>query len=361
MGDLFFPPLPSLNRVKLLDLPGIPFDEAVRGWSGFDLVGRPALEELITDRAAELGLDPARPLLPQLHDCYVQGTVAQRKVAGEIAGSFGQRLAWLLLVAKRADPVNFEGRPDWEPRHWAYFAAREQVFLGGGLLAGPLGEAVVASAVAAVEAQPVPLIVRRAAQPAALPLLGLARGAPAGHRQLLLFDFGHSSLKRGVAHFDDQSRLAGLTLLSHQELNLLGHELSPTRLLALLVTRLVESWQESEALGLAPAPVWGVALAAHLLAGGEIELGQVSGYGRLRQLGRYLPVLLAEAVSARLGRPVTCFCLNDAVAAASFYAGHTATLVLTLGTGIGTGLVPLSGDFRPAAPDLWVDTIPIRG
>ena len=356
MSDLFFPPLPSLNRVKLLDLPGIPVDESVRGWSGYELVGRPALEKLIAARAADMALDLTRPLLPQLHDCFENGTALQRHNANEIARTFGRRLAWLLLVVKRADPVNFPGRPDWEPRHWAYFAAREQVFLGGGLLAGRVGEAIAAETMAIVAAHTAALAVTRVRHPTALPMLGLARCAPAGQRQILLFDFGQSSLKRAVAHYDDDGRFSELTLLPRQELNLLGHDLAPAELLALMVERLAESWHESQALGYAPAPVGGIALAAHLLAGGEIGPGQTSGYGRLRELGRYLPVILAEVVGERLGRPVSFFCLNDAAAAASFYAGQPATLALALGTGIGTGLVPLTGAYRPVAPGLQVAT-----
>ncbi len=125
------------------------------------------------------------------------------ETAVAIAKEYGRKLAYHQLVLKRGDVINRVVRPDWQAVHWAHWAQIEQVWLGGGLMAGHLGKIAAAEAQAFMRQHGFPDYLLTVSPFAAnLPLMGAARTAPREAQSMLLFDFGQTSIKRGIAHYE---------------------------------------------------------------------------------------------------------------------------------------------------------------
>ena len=138
---------PSMNQVRIVDLPGLTVPDWVRGKRGFDLLSSQAMRQQVAIQAQQLGLNPDDPdLLPHFDDCLTAVSPQVRAVAQTIAQDYGRSLGYLLLTLKRGDAINRKARPDWQAAHWAYWQQINAVWLGGGLLSGNLGRVAVAVA-----------------------------------------------------------------------------------------------------------------------------------------------------------------------------------------------------------------------
>ena len=115
----------------------------------------------------------------------------------------GRRLG--ALVATLVDPSSRTGTTDWRRDYLAYWAGVEEICLGGGNAARFGADLGVTTATALADDHGVAGIrVGVPADATHLALLGAARTTPgpAEHRAAAVLDFGHSWVKRGVAHFD---------------------------------------------------------------------------------------------------------------------------------------------------------------
>jgi hypothetical protein len=195
-----------MNRVRLVDLPGIQIPLAWQNKSGFYLLSAASLLAQIRRKTAVLQLNPHTPdLIHQFDACFVSADERVRETAVAIAKEYGHKLALHQLVLKRGDAINRVVRSAWQTVHWRYWAQIQEVWLGGGLMAGHVG------AIAAAEAQ---TFIREHGFPeysltvsdfaAHLPLVGAARTAPSAAQAMLVFDFGQTSIKRGIAQYDGQ-------------------------------------------------------------------------------------------------------------------------------------------------------------
>lgn len=215
------PPSASLNRVQIIDLPGLPLDEAVRGLRGDELVSNRVLMALAAEHADTLGLPaddlpPVTPMLTQ-SDVRVRDRVsrvvdvalesdnpARRAAAESIARRLGRNLGWLLVTLHRGDAANRTVRPDWQAADWEQWGAVRRVWLGGGLSSGRLGEIIAAEARRfVVELGYSQIEVALSHYRDLIALVGAARTLEARERTVLGFDFGHTLVKRAVLTYRD--------------------------------------------------------------------------------------------------------------------------------------------------------------
>src|SRR6476469_668329 len=138
-------PAASLNRMRIMDLPGLALEDEVKGQLAFDLLSTGALVDLMRRDPACLGLTPGDladgSRAPRLLDrSFGAEDPAIRAAADAIATRYGRRLAYLILTLKRGDAVNRQARADWDESYWVHWAGVEQIWLGGGLASGQLGE-----------------------------------------------------------------------------------------------------------------------------------------------------------------------------------------------------------------------------
>ncbi len=197
----------SLNRVRIVDLPGVRLEEEdIKGQFAFDLLSAMALTECTREQVDRL-LPPDTDLsqLPLLLDrCFESSSRAVREAAESIARRYGHRLGYLIATLKRGDEINRRARPQWDDSYWRHWAGMRGIGLGGGLVSGHLGHRVVKYAQEAlVSAYVYDCTVSLSLYPSLLPLIGAARSAPAESRAMLVFDFGGTFTKRAHAFYVD--------------------------------------------------------------------------------------------------------------------------------------------------------------
>ncbi len=77
-----FPVIPSLNQVRIMDLPGVAVPPWVKGKSGLELLSSFALRQRIVAEADTLQLDPADDhLLPKFDNCLTAVSAQIRTAA----------------------------------------------------------------------------------------------------------------------------------------------------------------------------------------------------------------------------------------------------------------------------------------
>lgn len=334
---------PSLNRVRAAVLPGPEWPDSLLGLLGYHLLAAAVLRRRV---ASAFGWDADHPDLLYRFDRAFDDPDKIR-VANVIAEEYGRSLALVLLTLKQGQPANRAARPEWRDVHWRWWAQRRRVFVGGGLVAGRLGETAVTTA-AKLVSRYADLDVVRAAQPASLPLLGVARLAPASANAMSVFDFGQTSVKQARAWYAD-GVLKGLTDL-HSVPAACDDALAPLEDLAL-----VPAQANAQAAFIVAQLAAGVALddtavaasiACYLYDGRPVP-GYMTCYGRLQMLNPNIHTLLQERLQARLGRSITLHLVHDGAAAALAYAGEPDAAVVTLGTAVGIGFPRGEGGLRP--------------
>ena len=332
---------PSLNRVVLAALPGLP--TAVQGKTAYDLLRADALRQRVAAKADLLGLDGNDPnLLVAFDRRLADGSPA----AQEIAAEYGRFLAYLLLVLKRGETANRAARSEWGAAHWAWWGQIERVWLGGGLLRGALGKTAVFAAQQTIQSDDLPhFTVHLSPHGANLPLRGLATLASAGTQAMLLADLGHTHIKQAVAFYEagQLARLEPLPSLpsgcdpnyydQRNRESVLAHATHVADTLAAL-------WQRGRSHGWPLDNQMAVSIACYLL-NGQPPPGEYGCYGRIGLLTTNLADWLAQLISERVGEPVRLLLRHDGTAAALAHGesgGKTA--VITCGTALGIGFVP---------------------
>ncbi len=340
----------SLNRARLVELPGVAGISDLLGHSASELLSARAVAALVRAVTERPVAEISAPELLRAFDAAFDDPVTQ-PAALTVADEVGRRLGALLVMLWRGDAANRAARPEWNDGHWAYWAAVERVVIGGGLLAGRLGAAVVPVAKAFLTAAGCPIVVERSPYGDAIALVGLARHAPAGAKHMLLFDFGHTAVKRGLATYRDGTIISVATrppLPPPCEDNWHAHsgpEWAQRRWEGMAAAIAVE-WGEVAAPGDGARLAIGLCLASHLQDGHPV--GKDHGcYTILQELGPHLATFMRDDLAARLGPFRALALIHDGLAAASTHTGEPRTVVLTLGTAIGVGYGVAGVGLRP--------------
>jgi hypothetical protein len=263
----------SLNRALIIDLPGIKVDEGILGKSGLELISGMFLRQHLAALAPTLDLDPQDPdLIRQFDGCF--DDPRRQAHALEIARSYGRRLGYLLLMLRRGDAVNRDARPEWSADHWAFWQSVKHVCLGGGIVSGNLGRhAIRAARDLLIEHGVNDLTIEISPYALYLPLVGLARAAPADTDQMLLLDFGQTSIKRGIAGYqgDQVTKLQLLSSLPAVCGDVFQFEYTLEeihRRWRQMLEVIEESWSYAS-----PSSALGISLACHLSGGRPLQTG----------------------------------------------------------------------------------------
>lgn len=341
----------SLNRARLVELPGVAGVEELLGRSASELLSAAAVTALVRAAAGRLALDPDDPALLRAFDAAFDAP-RTRPAALAVAETVGRRLAALLLLLWRGDAANRAARPEWAEAHWAFWRAVERVVVGGGLLdraAGRSSRARRGGVPGPRPAAPSPSSARPMATPS--PSLAWPADAPADAERMLLFDFGHTAVKCGLATYQDGA--------------LVGVERRPSlpppcedgwpehagaawarQRWGRMAAAIAAAWAAEVAPGRGERVAVGLCVASHLQDGHPISRDR-GCYTSLGELAPHLATFLRDDLRARLGPFRALAVLHDGLAAASTRAGEPRTVVLTLGTAIGAGYPLGEAGLRP--------------
>jgi hypothetical protein len=361
VGDDDFDPLNldnrvSLNRTRLASHPAI--DASAQGREAWDLLSAAAVRTQIQSRAVELGIDgpgfiEADPVV-LLQGCFESQSPAVRTAAGNLAARLGEVVAYLLMTLTRSGSDRQATR--FRHAYLDHWRKVQRVHLGGGIMRGALGRHMSDSCleVLAREAIADPTVAL-AASPHLLPLLGAAYSAePEDAASALVFDFGNSNVKHGIAHYEwgtvtrlavrGQVRTQGLP----DEIAGTSHPADARRIADFMAGVIASDWREAVAAGEAPSAHIVASIACYLRDGRPLDYD--AGYASLRLLSDNAAAYLSQAVSERVGREVRVTLSHDGTTAARVYAGQPHTAVIMLGTWLGVGFAPEDASgLRPLA------------
>lgn len=344
--------IPSMNRVRIVELPGVPIPLAWRSKTGYQLLGSRALAAQIRRQAGSLHLPanlPDADLIRRLDACFT-GSDAAARTAQAIAEEYGRKLSLHLLTLLRGDPINRVVRPDWRAEHWAFWARIRTVYTGGGLMAGHLGPTAVAVAQDFIRHHGFSdFTVAVPPHAAHLPLYGAARLTPPD-APMLVFDFGQTAVKRAIAHGPIAHTATRLELLPSLPTPCSNITFSRAAAAAAhthdrLLDIVTETWTAVTASGVALSSHIAIVLACYLLDG-QPRPEDWGCYGRLQHFGPHLQTYLSQQLSRRLRRPIQVRLLHDGQAAAMPFAGQKHTAVITFGTALGIGFPPEIDDLQ---------------
>ena len=358
------PPTPShasINRIRVVDLPGIIVDEAVRGEQAYALLSAPAICAYVQAGADDLCLPPrlralaqkspeARTEIPRfLEQCLSNEQNQVRRAAQAITQQLGRNLGYILLTLHRGDAANQSARSDWAPSDSAAWGAVQRVVLGGGLMGGPLGQGIIASARALLAEVGHPDLFRleTAAHARDMALLGAARYVAPDARRAVVLDMGQTGTKRAVFTCSDGTLLSATRLASvpvpwpWRNNPTAAQQIDSRQVLSYISSTICRTWQEAAATGEIPHPRVPISIAAYVRDGELLGNGIYATLSRLTSDSRSL---IAEAVSRHCDIQVELQLIHDGTAAAALYAGAPDAAVLVVGTALGAGFPPSSGE-----------------
>ncbi len=359
-------PSASLNRVRIVDLPGVALESSVKGKTAYELLSAQALADYLRDHTDALGLDAGlsdKVRMPVAFDrCFEADDERIRAAAEEAAGHFGRGLGYLILTLNRGDAANRRAREEWDDSYWAYWAGIREIWLGGGLVSGHLGRRLRQHAQAVLaEAGVLDCTLHLSAYPAALPLVGAARCFSPESQAGLVFDFGHSYIKRACALYESGT-LAALRLLSPLATGWAGFAEDSAgqgrRWAERIIDAMADTWQATHITGRAPVMVASI---ASYVVDGQPAAYDRGIYAQLRTLSDNLARWLAQQIGERVGCPVEISLLHDGTAAARTYAGTAHAAVIMMGTALGVGFPPRTDELRSLSPAFQVlEAIPFK-
>jgi len=363
----FTPPHVSVNRVKIMDLPGLPIDDEVRGQMAYHLLSSLAVTRYARERAEALQLPATfsqdttqtRLELPRFVDgCLSSPHESIRAAARAIGQRLGRNLGYILLTLHRGDAVNRAARPDWTAEDWEHWAKIERVWLGGGLMSGALGGLIVQSARDCLAEYDYSgqLRVERSPFGEMMAVLGAGRYLPASTCAALCLDFGQTTIKRACLEFEDgvMVRVRRFESLA-REVDELPTTATPEpdtgrKVLGVMAGAIAQTLDGAIASGITPDADLMLSVAAYVQGGRLLGNGL---YASLNALADDARPLLADAVRARTGRTVRVHLIHDGTAACTLYARVPNAAVIVVGTALGIGFPPATdSDLRPLAPNL---------
>jgi hypothetical protein len=352
-------PIASLNRVQLVDLPGLTIDPAVRGKTGGQLVSAAVLARLIRQHANNLQLDPNlddHALHLALDRCLASPDTTARTTAEVIGRRIGRNLGYILLTLNRGDAVNRAARDEWDDSYWDHWHGIRHVWLGGGLVSGRLSSHVSRHAESVLnEAGVGDYTVRVSPYAPVLPLVGAARCSPRACRTALVFDLGNTMIKcaRVIYENDELSELHRLPSypVGWTEIEQASDDPAQrtTRFLSHLITTISQTWHGAGMPSSSPI----LASMAVYVQDGHPMIAR-GAYGQFRRVTDNLQDELAQRLSVQLGTAIDVSLIHDGTAAATAYAGMENTAVIMMGTALGIGFPPLAGNLWVLSPNLTI-------
>lgn len=337
---LHLTPEASLNSTRLATLPGA--DARWVGRPAFELLSLQALEQLAAESG--IGLATARHDIAWSLAAALAGQdqVLAVRAAG-VVEAFGQRLGH--LIATLASPAAAAtGESAWRAAYLGHWAHIEQIWLGGGLVAGlgPHLLAAVRQASARLGAHT--RAIELAPHPGVLALIGAARSRPDPLTHAVVLDFGHTAAKRGVATVRDR-RLQSLQLLPDRAVRPLAT--AEAGAVEFVLDTLAETLRLAHQQWGEVDPCVVVSLASYVAGGRPADTRSLYA-----PLGRIERPMLEHALRERTGTAVRLSLVHDGTAAARGLPDHGRAGVILLGTSLGVGFPPPPERLLPVSTGL---------
>lgn len=339
----------SLNKAILKKLPLYGIDDSIEGKSFRDIFSTQLVIDEIKELADVYGVDISGLedyMLPHILDkALVSDDVKFNQLASRVATKFGNRLGLLLLTLRLGEKENRDARPDWDDRHWEYYAQLDTIIFVGGLASSMLGRRFKERIQFVFDAA--------GAKPYNIMLFDNATYVGAMGCSLLMednttslvFDFGHTNLKRCVIT-KGRGEIVEFTALDSIKSKFVHSKLrddedaweTALMLHKHLVKVIVDAYKRCcDKFVLSDRIFISI---ANYNAGGQLN-SERGGYSKLTELGKDYAKILTEDLSGSLHKRVKVKLVHDGTATALYFTEIENAVCLSLGTAFGVGFTDI--------------------
>lgn len=215
-----------INGLEIAEVPDLYNFKSFIGSCCYDIFSSYGIINRIQINSDKLKIDNTKyepnDLPKQLSNALISIDIEVKNTAEDIAADFGRRLGLIVYILKTASLQNQQANPEHEPRDWQVWIDCHKIFLAGGLANGLLGEKLryyAQELLYELNINDVEFILSNF--PSDSQMIGCARLNKETSKHALLFDFGHSFVKTGLATYDKQtiSQIKLLPKLQSQFMN----------------------------------------------------------------------------------------------------------------------------------------------
>ncbi len=346
----YLTPVCSLNKAVLNKLPLYGVEDEIEGMTFREIFSTQSVIEEIKTVAKEYNIDISSfedYMLPRLLDkALVSNDIKYKQLSSKVAVKFGNRLGMLLLSLRLGEMENQSARPDWNSVHWEYWSCLDTIIFVGGLASGMFGRKL--------KEQILYIFDRAGAKPYNIMLfdngtfvgvMGCAQHLMKDDTTGLVFDFGHTNLKRcvvkkGVGEIRNFIALESTKSLYVHSKPLDGEDVWESALLLhkYLVKTIVDTYkQQISKHNLSDEIIISI---ANYNAGGVLN-SERGGYAKLTELGTDYSKILSEDLSSMLHRRIKVRLVHDGTANALYFSEIENSACISLGTAFGVGFTDI--------------------
>lgn len=346
----YLTPTCSLNRAVIKKLPLCNIDDAIEGLTFQEIFSTKLVVDEIKALSKVYGVDVSSYedyMLPRLLDEWLlSDDIRLKQLSSKVAVKFGNRLGLLLLSLRQGDKANREARADWDDEHWRYWAQLDTVIFVGGLASSMLGRKFKEQIHHIFDvAKEKPYNIMLFDNGTYIGVMGCAQRLMKDNTTSLVFDFGHTNLKRcivskGVGQIKEFTPLESVkSQYVHLKLGE-GEDKWETALLLhkYLVKTIVDTYKEyADRYDFSNEILISI---ANYNAGGQLNPVR-GGYAKLTELSNDYAKLLTEDLSGMLHHRIKVRLVHDGTANALYFSEIENAACISLGTAFGVGFTDI--------------------
>ena len=336
----------SLNRVIIDKVPVKGIDDSIEGMRANDIFSAKVISDDIRRTAKAMHVDVShythRELPRLISDGIMSDDVMLRRLATTIASKYGNRLGLILLTLKTGLEENRLARPEWDSRHWEYWANIKNVMLTGGLASGLMGKRFKEQIHYVFDMAGVkPYNISLYENSSHIGALGCARLIKESDKTFAVLDLGQTNIKRCIVkkRGGELSHMITLETMPsmNMELDYSDSEENFNRALELhryILNVVCDTCKHMSDIGASYDEI--IISIANYVVGGTLNPKR-GGYAKLCLLSADYAEMLSEEISSRMRRAVRVKLVHDGAAIALNFSGHEDTVCVSLGTAFGVG------------------------
>lgn len=345
----YLTPVCSLNRAVMKKLPLYGIDDEVEGKLFKEIFSTQLVIDEIKASAEHYGVDLSEYedyQLPRLLDrALVSHNIKYSQLGQRIANKFGDRLGLILLALRLGEEENKKARPEWTDEHWEYWANLDTVIFVGGLASSMLGRKFKERIQHIFDmAGEKPYNIMLFDNGTYVGEMGCAMKLMKDNTTSLVFDFGHTNLKRSVVT-KGVSEIREFTPLDSVKSKYVERVRKnedaweeALKLHKYLVKTIVDTYKSCVKSSLLSSDI--IISIANYNAAGALN-SEHGGYAKLTELSNDYAKLLTEDLSSMLHRRVSVRLVHDGTANALYFSEIENSVCISLGTAFGVGFTDI--------------------
>lgn len=335
----------SINKLIIAKTPLHGF-EYLEGLSAKEIFGSEVLINYIKELASAKGMDISSfydsELPGYVNDQFIDDNSQFHDEACKIIREFGYRFGIILLTLKTGLKENRLVRKDWDDSNWEYYAKLKTIILVGGLANGQLGEQLRLRALEIFEkANVVPYDIKIFENASYFGVLGAASQITKDNSDNIVFDFGHTNIKRAVVSIREgkvsdmvklDNRPSWFVMDGIHDNDILLDEAK--KLHNNLLTVIADTYsQVANDFELNNEIV--ISIASYTVAG--MLNKKRGGYAKLTLLGDNYKELLENDLRERIHKDIRITLVHDGTAVAMYFKDYKDAVCMSIGTAFGIG------------------------